>query len=152
MGSPKAGVSAAMPGHLIRRLHQHSTQVFTMRMREAGYDLTSLQFAALDALRFNHGVDQAGLAQAVAKDRATLGEVIERLEQKGLVRREISARDKRARVLTLTEQGESVIEALTPIVARLQEEILPGLSAEEYRQFVDLATKAAKAAAKQARA
>ena len=39
-----------MPGHLIRRLHQQSTQVFQAQMQAAGFDLTSVQFAALDAL------------------------------------------------------------------------------------------------------
>ena len=40
-----------MAGHLIRRLNQVSTQVFTKGMQAAGYDLTSVQFAAMDAIR-----------------------------------------------------------------------------------------------------
>ncbi len=39
-----------MPGHLIRRLHQVSTQVFTRHLQEAGFDLTPVQFAAMDAI------------------------------------------------------------------------------------------------------
>lgn len=138
-------VSLGMPGHLIRRLHQISTQVFTQGVKSAGYDLTPIQFAALDALRHNPGIDQAGLADAVAKDRATLGAVADRLEQKGLVKRVVSDRDKRARELTLTEEGEALIAELIPIVAELQAEILPGLTQAERRQFVALAAKAAKA-------
>jgi MarR family transcriptional regulator, temperature-dependent positive regulator of motility len=138
--------SSGMPGHLIRRLHQLSTQVFLQRVREAGYDLTPVQFAALDALRHNPGIDQAGLAQAVGKDRATIGAVADRLAQKRLVTRVTSRRDKRARELTLTADGEAVIAALLPVVARLQKEILPGLDDDEYRQFVALAAKAAAAA------
>ena len=79
--------SSNMPGHLIRRLHQISTHVFTQRLRDAGHDFTPVQFSALDALYHNPGVDQAGLADAVAKDRATIGAVVERLEQKGLLER-----------------------------------------------------------------
>ena len=37
----------------------------------------------------NPGIDQARLATAIAFDRATTGGVIDRLEAKGLVRREI---------------------------------------------------------------
>ena len=51
-----------MPGHLIRRLQQHSTLVFTTRMREAGHDITSVQFAAMDALTSQPGIDQATVA------------------------------------------------------------------------------------------
>ena len=138
-------VSAGLPGHLIRRLHQVSTQVFRHRVQEAGFDLTPIQFAALDALRHNPGSDQAHLAEAIAKDRATTGAVLERLEQKGLVSRIVSQQDRRARQLALTDEGRAVLAALIPVVERLQKEILPGLDEAEYRKFVALAAKAAKA-------
>ena len=142
---PRAA-SLGMPGHLIRRLHQVSTHIFSQRVREAGYDLTPVQFAALDVLRFSPGTDQAGLADAIAKDRATTGAVIDRLEQKGLVARTVSGRDRRARELTITDEGNRIVEAVLPVVERLQKEILPGLDETEYRQFLALAAKAAKAA------
>lgn len=135
-------VSSSMPGHLIRRLHQLSTQVFLQRVREAGYDLTPVQFAALDALRHRPGIDQAGLAQAIGKDRATVGAVADRLVQKELVTRIVSDRDKRSRELALTGEGEATLAALEPVVERLQKEILPGLDAAEYEAFIALARKA----------
>jgi DNA-binding MarR family transcriptional regulator len=138
--------SSGMPGHLIRRLHQLSTQVFMTRMREAGFDLTPVQFAALDALGDRPGTDQARLALAIGKDKATVGAVADRLEQKGLVVREASTSDKRALKLTLTPAGEELLEKTAPIVEELQKELLPGLNPEEYRQFIELATKAARTA------
>jgi len=138
--------SSRLPGHLIRRLHQLSTKVFTDRVKAAGFDLTPIQFVALDALRENEGIDQAGLAEAIAKDRATTGSVADRLEQKGLVTRVVNPRDKRARTLTLTEDGRSLLAAMTPVVEALQADILPGLTAEEYAQFIALAEKATRAA------
>ena len=39
----------AMAGHLIRRLHQQSTQTFQAGMQAIGVDMTSVQFAALPA-------------------------------------------------------------------------------------------------------
>lgn len=135
-----------MPGHLIRRLHQISTHVFMTRTREAGFDLTPVQFAALDAIRESPGIDQAGLADAVAKDRATIGAVADRLEQKGLVSRKVNVRDKRARKLSLTDEGEALVAVLRPLVEQLQADILPGLDEDEYRLFVELAAKAARAA------
>ena len=104
--------SSTMPGHLIRRLHQKSTQVFTRHVRAAGYDLTPVQFAALDALSHVPGIDQAGLADAVGKDPATIGAVVDRLAQKGLLTRVKSSADRRARVLELTGEGKAVLDAL----------------------------------------
>ena len=39
-----------MAGHLIRRLHQQSTAIFVQRTQAAGFDLTAVQYAALDAI------------------------------------------------------------------------------------------------------
>ena len=33
-----------MPGHLIRRLHQHSTQIFASHIRDAGLDVSVKTF------------------------------------------------------------------------------------------------------------
>ncbi len=131
-----------MPGHVIRRLNQMSTQVFAARMQEAGVDLTPVQFAALDAIRAHPGLDQASIAARIAYDRATIGGVIERLLQKGYVQRVVSDRDRRARVITLTDAGEQAYITILPVVDVLQHDILSGLTQEERRVFLSLANKA----------
>lgn len=134
--------SLDMAGHLIRRLHQLSTQVFVQRTQAAGFDLTPVQFAALDAIHHHPGTDQARVAEMIAYDRATIGGVIERLEQKGWVDRVVSERDRRARVLSLTPEGERIIRALVPVVRDLQDEILPSLGDAERAHFLKLARQA----------
>lgn len=44
-------------------------------------------------------------AAAISFDRATIGGVVDRLEQKGLLEREVSPDDRRARLLRLTGAG-----------------------------------------------
>jgi DNA-binding MarR family transcriptional regulator len=134
--------SLDMAGHLIRRLHQLSTQVFVQRTQAAGFDLTPVQFAALDAIGHHPGTDQATVAELIAYDRATIGGVIERLEQKGWVDRVISERDRRARVLSLTPEGERILQALVPVVRDLQDEILQGLGDADRARFLKLARQA----------
>jgi DNA-binding MarR family transcriptional regulator len=131
-----------MAGHLIRRLQQQSTQVFQARMQAAGFDLTSVQFAALDAIAQQPGIDQASLAATISFDRATIGGVVDRLEQKGLVQREVSAQDRRARLLQLTPEGEQLLAACHPVVQALQAEILAPLTRAERKDFLALAQKA----------
>ncbi len=134
--------SLDMAGHLIRRLHQQSSQVFMQRTQAAGFDLTSVQFAALDAIRAQPGTDQARVAEMIAYDRATIGGVIERLEQKGWIRRVVSERDRRARELSLTPEGERVLAALLPVVRALQDDILPSLKPADRERFLQLARQA----------
>lgn len=137
---------SSRPGHLIRRLHQISTRLFVQRVQEAGHDLTPVQYAALAAIGDAPGMDQAGVANEIAKDRATTGAVVDRLEQKGLITRGENSRDRRARVLRLTPAGAATLEALSPVVDAVQSEILSGLDATEYARFVELAGKAVAAA------
>lgn len=131
-----------MAGHLIRRLHQQSTQVFQARTQAAGFELTSVQFAALDAVAQQPGIDQASLAATISFDRATIGGVVDRLEQKGLIERTVSPDDRRARLLHLTAAGRRQLAALRPVVEGLQAEILAPLSARERAAFLALARKA----------
>jgi MarR family transcriptional regulator, temperature-dependent positive regulator of motility len=134
--------SLDMAGHLIRRLHQLSTQVFVQRTQAAGFDLTPVQFAALDAIRHHPDTDQARVAELIAYDRATIGGVIERLEQKGWIDRVVSERDRRARELSLTPEGERIFTALFPVVRDLQDDILRSLSDVDRRRFLKLARQA----------
>ncbi|WP_245447320.1 MarR family transcriptional regulator [Methylobacterium sp. 17Sr1-1] len=82
----------ATPGHLLRRLRRIATAWFAEEC--ATFGLTSVQYAALTAIRENPGVDATRPASLIAFDRSTLGSVLERLAAKGWVLRSPSPRDK----------------------------------------------------------
>ena len=120
-----------MAGHLIRRLQQHATQVFMEQTQAVGYELTPVQYAALEAIHHSPGADQASIAALIGYDRATIGGVIQRLEAKGWISRAVSDSDRRARELSLTTQGKKARAALTVIVKNLQSDILQPLTEAE---------------------
>ena len=95
----------------------------------------------MDAIANHPGADQATIAQLIAFDRATIGGVIDRLLQKGWIRRSVSEIDRRARVLELTAKGKRLMAELVPLVAELQAEVLAPLSNEEKAAFMALARK-----------
>lgn len=127
-----------MAGHLIRRLHQQSSTIFVQRTQAAGFDLTPIQFAALDAIHTHPGTDQAFVAELIGYDRATIGGVIDRLEKKGWIKRVVSERDRRARELSLTPKGNRVRQALLPLVKELQKDILHPLNDAERECLMSL--------------
>ncbi|MEP2531394.1 MarR family winged helix-turn-helix transcriptional regulator [Shimia sp.] len=131
-----------MPAHLIRRLHQVSTQVFLARVQSTGHDVTPVQFATMQALAAFPGVEQAQVATLIGYDRATIGGVIDRLENKGFIRRNVSRRDRRAREVSLTEEGARVLQVLTPMIREVQDDIFCGLDQDEAEQFLTLLGKA----------
>lgn len=131
-----------MPGHLIRRLNQISVAIFSEKMSGSGFDLTPVQYAALEQIKVTPEIDQTTLAKAIAYDKVTIGGVVDRLRNKGLVSREPSETDRRARVLKLTDTGEAVLAKVRPIVAGLQENITENLTVAERDQLVILLEKA----------
>lgn len=135
----------AMPGHLIRRMNQVSVSLFHDECAKAGHDLTPVQYAALKAVQKYPGIDQATLAGTIAYDRTTIGGVVGRLEDKGLIRREPAPTDRRIRRLTLEPAGERMIEELDPLVWRTQDLMLAGLDEDEKPVFLRMLAKAAEA-------
>lgn len=115
-----------MPGHLIRRTHQISTALFAEEC--GGFDLTSVQYAALAAIRANPDVDATRLSQLIAFDRSTIGGVLERLEAKGWVLRSPGTADKRVKLLRLTLEGERLLRRVEPAVRRVQQRLLEPLA------------------------
>lgn len=142
----------AMPGYLVRRFQQIAVAIFLEEVAGAGFELTPVQFAALSRVAAHPGVDQATLAGLIAYDRSTIGGVVDRLVQKGYVARDVAGRDRRARELRLTPAGRRTLEAVLPAVARAQECILSGLTADERRVFLSLLTKATDAVNDRSRA
>jgi DNA-binding MarR family transcriptional regulator len=131
-----------MPGHLARRFQQIAVAVFLAEVEAAGFDLTPVQYAALAAINTNPAIDQVTLAGLIAYDRTTIMGVIDRLVQKGLVVREASSRDRRARELHITNEGRKTLRAITPSVEAAQEIMLRGLTDREARELMRLLRKA----------
>jgi DNA-binding MarR family transcriptional regulator len=131
-----------MPGHLARRFQQIAVAIFHAEVEEAGYDLTPVQYAALAAIRAHPGIDQATLAGLIAYDRTTITGVVDRLVQKGLLVRNPSSRDRRARELQITNEGQQTLHGIEPAVEAAQRVMLRGLTADETREFLRLLRKA----------
>lgn len=125
-----------MPGHLIRRAQQVSTAIFSDEM--AAFDLTSVQLVALAAIVDQPGLVATRLAERIDFDKATIGAVVERLVRKGLVVRSASARDGRAKQLTATPEGKTLLEAAMPSVEAVQARMLSHLTHDEREQLLSL--------------
>jgi DNA-binding MarR family transcriptional regulator len=67
-----------------------------------------------------------------------MGDVLERLESKGLIARKPSAHDKRVKLIRLTRAGRVLIDAVEPAVDRCQERILEPLAPADRARFMQL--------------
>lgn len=125
-----------VPGHLIRRAQQKAVAKFMEAC--AAHDLTPVQCAALAAVDDSPGLTASELAERIAFDRSTVGDVVDRLVRKRLLRRRADPRDRRVRRLYLTDEGRAVLERALPDVLDAQRAILEPLTAEEAELLVRL--------------
>jgi DNA-binding MarR family transcriptional regulator len=123
-----------LPGHYIRRLQQVAVAIFLEET--ADYGITPVQFAAMQAVHARPELDQRSLSRAIGFDTSTIGGVIDRLEKRGLMRRNASAEDRRVRLLTLTAAGESLLNEIQPAMLRAQSRMLEPLPASERQTFM----------------
>jgi len=78
----------------------------------ASYALKPGQFQVLAALRRRDPVpmNATELARAAILTSGAMTAVLDRLEEQGLIRREIDSEDRRARRITITEKGRTQID------------------------------------------
>jgi MarR family transcriptional regulator, lower aerobic nicotinate degradation pathway regulator len=124
----------ALPGHHIRRLHQIAVAIFLQETEAHG--LTPVQYAALQAVANDPGLDQRTLARTIGLDTSTVGGVVDRLEARGLLLRNASADDRRVRLLTPTSAGRELLAAALPAMLRAQERMLEPLPKGERAEFL----------------
>jgi DNA-binding MarR family transcriptional regulator len=127
------------PAYLLRCAHQFSVAIVAELLTPL--NLTGMQFATLVALNDHPGLDATTLATMVSFDRSTLTGVIDRLEAKGLLVRTPDPNDRRARLLYLTKQGQSVFEQADRAAHQSRGVLLAPLSVAERKQLMVLLEK-----------
>ncbi|WP_394437916.1 MarR family winged helix-turn-helix transcriptional regulator [Streptomyces sp. SGAir0957] len=131
------------PGHLARRLQQAHHLLWNTMVSE---EITSPQFAVLNALVAEPGLDQRTVGERVGLDRSTIAEVISRLTRRDLLAKERDPDDGRRWLLRLTPQGLRTHKKLTVRTARMNQVFLAPLSGAEQALFLDLIQRVADAA------
>lgn len=125
-----------LPGHHIRRLQQIAVAVFLQETE--GLGVTPVQFAALQTVAAQPGIDQRTLAGTIGLDTSTVAGVVERLEARGLMLRSVSPEDRRARVLTLSADGQALLAQVLPGMLRAQQRMLNPLDEADRAEFMRL--------------
>ncbi|MFE6895527.1 MarR family winged helix-turn-helix transcriptional regulator [Streptomyces sp. NPDC057717] len=131
------------PGHLARRLQQAHYLLWNTMVSE---ETTSPQFAVLNALVAEPGLDQRTVGERVGLDRSTIAEVISRLSRRGLIDKVRDPQDGRRSLLRLTDDGTRIHRKLTVRTARMNQIFLAPLSADEQAVFFDLIQRVSDAA------
>ncbi|GAA2923139.1 MarR family winged helix-turn-helix transcriptional regulator [Streptomyces enissocaesilis] len=115
-------------GHLIRRAEQVHTALWA---RHVSREITSQQFAVLNALRREPGIDQRTVAHRTSLDRSTINQMVRRLTDQGYLSQVRDEEDRRRTLLGLTHEGAGLLDSLIPPAKRINERLLESLPESE---------------------
>ena len=88
---------------------RYTKMLGTQLFGKLGVGLTIEEFSALDTISANDELCQRDLAKLILKDRANTGKLLDSLEQKGLITRELSVKNNRpVKILKITKEGKEV--------------------------------------------
>jgi DNA-binding MarR family transcriptional regulator len=116
---------------LLRLLYQHHAQDIEVALREAGFG--DLRPAHANVFPFvpPEGITVSELAELARVRKQTMAQAIEQLERMGYVERRPNPRDRRSRLVFLTERGASVKPVTHATAARVEEHWAELTSREE---------------------
>ncbi|MBE6990691.1 MAG: MarR family transcriptional regulator [Ruminococcaceae bacterium] len=117
-------------GPLLGYCDHRVQQVMGRLLRQ--YDVSPMQCRTLTYLHNQTGeVNQRMLEQHLLVKPSTVNGIVDRLEEKGLLRRTAGKSDGRCRILTLTEQGVRFYDDLTAVVGRVNRQMEQGFTPAE---------------------
>ncbi len=108
------------------------------RAYRARFGLSLWEWRVIAILGEGEPITAQDLGDAAAMDKVTVSRAVKALSERGLIARTAHDRDRRARLLDLTDEGWSVYEEIAPIALAAEAQLLDGLSEEECRILADL--------------
>jgi MarR family transcriptional regulator, organic hydroperoxide resistance regulator len=123
-------------GYHLRLAYVAASRHFAVAM--ARLDLTQKQLGVLWLIGANAGASQIAIARVLGMDRASMMAIIDRLEERSLVKRERSQHDGRRQALYLTPQGRRVWTQSKTALARHEHWMTGRFSADELATLSDL--------------
>lgn len=130
------GALADIVGFHIRLAHvavyRHFTETF------ADLDLTQKQVSVLWLVADHPGISQIDLGQRLQMDRATTMTIVNRLQERGYLRRERSTSDARKQALYLTPEGSKALVTAKDCIADHEAWLKGRFTPDEVKKLVEM--------------
>jgi DNA-binding MarR family transcriptional regulator len=117
-------------------LGSHAAMKFAERLEPLGF--APYHAGIFRILAQNPGVSQQDLANTLSMHASRLVGVLDELQQRGLVERRPSERDRRLYALHLTSDGEGALRRIGEAAREHHQALMTGLSADQQKQLTEL--------------
>ena len=122
-------------GRLVADISRRLQAGVDEELARMGMDLTAAQWVILVRIASGCATTAAQLCRLTRHNTGSMTRMLDRLEEKGLIRRIRSREDRRIVSLELTEAGRELHPRLTPAAIRVLNAHLKGFTREELNQF-----------------
>lgn len=120
-------------GSFIHRADLTLSKHFKNRLRR--FDLSPEHHRFLELLYHGDGSTQVDIAEKLGRDEGSITRTVSRMEEKGLVIRCDSERDRRIRTVFITDEGRRVHEATRSATTEFDDALVHGLTPADIAQF-----------------
>lgn len=127
-------------GYRIKLLSQLLSRKFQERLDPFG--LTPFHWLVLCCLWEEDGLATCTIGENLQQVGGTITGVLDRMEERGLIRRERDVRDRRIWRIWLTEAGKQMETVLPPIALEIREQAMQGMPQAERERFSQLINQA----------
>lgn len=119
-------------GFLLHLAKVRLTQTLDEEIGDLG--VTAAQWAVLKQIALRKGETASALCRCIGCDTGSMTRMLDRLEEKGLIRRERSTTDRRVVQLAITENGAALLPLVVPRVVGVMNQALADFTPEELEQ------------------
>ncbi|MBN6188830.1 MarR family transcriptional regulator [Aneurinibacillus sp. BA2021] len=121
-------------GYCTVQTGRNITRFLTLCLKN--HDITPEQWTVIKRLADQDGISQKELSRNVDKDQATLTRILDILERKELIQKQMNKEDRRSFLIYLTDRGRAIKEELYPLVEEMFEQVLlAGISEQDLYIF-----------------
>lgn len=124
--------------HLTFELRDLLRQFIQKKFRENNVDLTYEMQQIMACLWKNDGLRQQDLADKTLKDKASLTCLVDNLSKRNLVERFEDSKDRRSKLIFLTDEGKQLGKKIEPWISELYSIVSKNFETNEIKQSIKM--------------
>ena len=119
-------------------LNSRIKKFFFDKLQENGINITPEQFLVLDILWKEQSLSQQKIADIIQKDKNSVTKIIDSLEKKNHVRREVDKNDRRINKIELTDEAVALEKLTTEVAINFMNDVVKGIDNKDLDTFVNV--------------
>lgn len=115
-------------GYIVRNFTKSLRTRILENLKKAGIEINIEEWIALAFLNRYDDKNQQQLGSLLMQDKTAVTRLVDLMERNGLVRRKIDPKDKRNKIILLTNEGRELYEKIVPYVEKTIDQANKGIN------------------------